>query len=102
MLESYLSSNDRIILVLLLIDSRRGILDIDQIMIDWLTYFRIYFAIILTKTDKISAGNLLRKKKNISDNISDIPVISFSAKSKNGRTDILDLIDKNTMMREES
>jgi GTP-binding protein len=97
MIEEYLSNNDRIIFVLLLIDARRGILEIDRIMINWLSHYTIPFIVIFTKTDKLSRAELFNKKAELSREIPTVEKTFFSAKSKSGREDILNLLHRKLM-----
>ncbi len=92
-IESYLKNNDYLKLILLLIDIRHGILPIDQIMIEWLNYYNIPFAIILTKSDKISKNQVRSIKLKIKNQFSDISICTFSALKKTGREEIFALIE---------
>lgn len=92
-IESYLKNNDYLKLILLLIDIRHGILPIDQIMIEWLNYYNIPFAIILTKSDKISKNQVRSIKLKIKNQFSDISICTFSALKKTGREEIFAIIE---------
>jgi len=93
-IESYLKNNKYLELVLLLIDIRHGILPIDQVMIEWLIYYKISFAIILTKSDKISKNHIKSVKMQINNQLPIIDVFTFSALKKTGREEIIALIER--------
>ena len=63
-IDDYLTNRKTLRLLLLLIDSRRGIGEEDQALIDWAHHKKIPLLLILTKTDKLSQsekGTLLKK-----------------------------------------
>ena len=93
MIENYLKDNSELKIVLLLIDSRRGIMQIDQIMMEWLVYFKIKFRIILTKVDKISNNVLLQTKSKVIKKINDKNVLTFSSKNDIGRIELINLVN---------
>lgn len=95
LIESYIINNASLKLVFILIDSRIGLKESDRQLIDWLLFNQVNFQIILTKSDKISKNIQTSRKAEInaalSGNIHHPPVL-FSAKSKTGKQDILDII----------
>lgn len=93
MIENYLKDNSELRLVLLLIDARRGIMQIDKTMMDWLDYFTIKYKIILTKVDKISNNELLKTKNKVLNQLSDKDVIAYSSKVKKGRNELINLLN---------
>ncbi len=54
LMTSYFEKVTTLKCVFLLIDSRRGILDIDLEMIDYLDYYKIPYFIVFTKADKLN------------------------------------------------
>lgn len=52
-------------LMLVLIDSRRGLSEEDQMMIDFAIYHDIPAVIVLTKTDKLSRSKIIQLKRKI-------------------------------------
>jgi GTP-binding protein len=63
-IDEYLNNRKNLKLILLLIDSRRGIEEEDQSLIDWANLHQKPILIILTKTDKLSRPELESLKKN--------------------------------------
>ncbi len=61
LIEGYIIDNPKLKLICLLIDIRHKLQDNDRQMIEWLTFERIPFIIVLTKADKLS-GNLMHKQ----------------------------------------
>ncbi len=85
-------------LTLLLIDSRHKPTALDSDMIEWLAGYRIPFALVLTKCDKLSnnkqqqalqATNALLNKMNI-----EVPVTLCSATTRRGIESLAELIDE--------
>jgi len=93
MLENYLKDNSDLRLVLVLIDARRGIMQIDKTMVDWLAYFNIKYKIILTKVDKISSNELSKIRSKVIKQINDENIISYSAKIEKGRIELINLLN---------
>lgn len=58
LLLSYLGNNARILRTFILLDSRRGLMDIDYQMIKLLKKYQIYFQVILTKSDKLTTREI--------------------------------------------
>jgi len=93
MMNDYLINNESLKIVLLLIDSRRGILPIDEIMIDWLNHYKINWILVLTKTDKLSNNELKNINVKITGELIDIKIINHSAKTKKGNNELLNLLN---------
>lgn len=94
MIENYLKDNSELRLILLLIDARRGIMEIDNTMMEWLEYLKIKFKIILTKVDKISKNELTQTKIKVIKQIKDNDVIAYSSKVKTGRNELINLLNE--------
>ena len=95
----YLSQRTNIMRVLVLIDSRLPPQRIDLEFISWLGSCSVAFALIFTKTDKLSAAQLAANvaafKQKLSDEWDDFPeIFTCSAKTRQGRTEILQYIDQ--------
>ena len=52
-IEAYLKDNPMLQLLLMLIDCRHSLMENDIIMLTWLKYYHINYAVILTKQDKL-------------------------------------------------
>ncbi|MCK5032847.1 MAG: YihA family ribosome biogenesis GTP-binding protein [Calditrichia bacterium] len=93
MIENYLKDNSDLRLVLLLVDSRRGIMQIDITTMDWLSYYQINYKIVLTKVDKISNNELSKTKSKVIEQIEDENVMVFSSKNGKGRNELINLLN---------
>ena len=92
MIETYLSKNDQLKMVLLLVDSRHEIMKIDLLMISWLDRYGINYTIVTTKKDKLSNNKFLKNYKQFKQKISNKTIIPFSSKTKEGKEEIMSLI----------
>jgi GTP-binding protein len=92
MLEAYFSKNLNISIVLVLVDARLGLLDLDRVLIDWLRHYHLIFAIVLTKIDKISRNELHKTKSKLLEDLPGIRLIPFSAKTKSGQKELSELL----------
>jgi GTP-binding protein len=93
MIETYLVDNRLLVMVLLLIDSRRGIMAIDELMLDWLDHYQIKYTIVLTKIDKISNNELIKVSKDVKEMSGNVEIIKHSSKSKKGRNELINLLN---------
>lgn len=90
----YLENRTNIIRVFVLIDSRLPPQKIDLEFISWLGNCSVAFALIFTKTDKLSAAqvqaNIALFKESMAEEWEDVPeMFTCSSKTKQGRTEIL-------------
>ncbi len=90
MVETYLQTREAIRLVILILDSRRGLASEDSTLLDWLDYHGIPTVIVLTKADKLSQFERARQKKNLSANplLSRKPILFFSALTGEGKSEL--------------
>ena len=90
MVESYLQTRERIRLVVLILDARRGASPEDLTLLDWLDYHQIPALIVLTKADKLSQLERARQKKTLADLplLNGKPTCFFSALTGEGKEDI--------------
>jgi GTP-binding protein len=96
MVETYLQTREAIRLVILILDSRRGLAPEDSALLDWLDYHNIPTLIVLTKADKVSQFERARQKKNLSANplLSRKPILFFSALTGEGKSELGEQIAK--------
>ena len=87
MIENYLISKRKKI-SFILIDVRRGIEKEEEQMIEWLTFHKIPYHIIFTKSDKIGRNLLREQQKKFKDSI------FTSSHLKEGIEDIWKKIEK--------
>ncbi len=99
MISDYLRFRENLKIVFVLIDSRLDPQNIDLEFIDNLGENGIPFALVFTKTDKLSAGkaqgNIQRYKNRLLETWEELPyIISSSAATGKGRENILSYIDR--------
>jgi GTP-binding protein len=98
LVESYISTRKNIKLVFELMDSRHDPTYLDQLMINWLEYYELEYAIVLTKADKISANKMERQIYRTSKIVRNDDLckdyIPFSAISGEGRNTVMKLIEE--------
>ena len=92
LVNDYLENSTDLRGVCFLLDCRREPNADDLIMIDWLQSSKIEFAIVLTKADKLSRSNLMKKKKEI-EKIFKVTPIPFSSVSGIGKRELIKWIE---------
>lgn len=96
MVERYLHTSKQLRLVFLLIDIRHEPSDNDCIMYDWIVKNGYEPVIIATKLDKIKRSQIQKNLKIIRQKIQPVEgtiIIPFSAQTKQGKEEILQLIE---------
>jgi len=90
MVETYLQTREAIRLVILILDSRRGLSPDDSTLLDWLEYHEIPALIVLTKADKLSQFERARQRKGLAalPLLEDMPMFFFSATTGEGREEL--------------
>jgi GTP-binding protein len=96
MVEAYLQTREAIRLVILILDSRRGLSPEDSTLLDWLDYRAIPTLIVLTKADKLSQLERARLKKVLAGIrlLEERLLLFFSAVTGEGKDDLWGLIQK--------
>lgn len=89
LIEHFLSNCDALKLVLLIIDARRGIMEQDAELLEWLSFNNLELQVVITKSDKISKQKAMKIKQDIirQNNLHNEPIL-FSAVQKRGVTEI--------------
>ena len=97
MIEEYLSNREELNQVFMLIDFRHKPTEDDHLMYNFLKFHGVKVTLIATKVDKIGVTSRERFKKQILDNI-DLAIgdelILFSSKTKLGKKDVQNIIEK--------
>jgi GTP-binding protein len=96
MVETYLQTREAVRLVILILDSRRGMSPEDSTLLDWLEYHEIPALIVLTKADKLSQFERARQKKGLAaiPLLEGRPLLFFSALTGEGKDEVWSLIQK--------
>jgi GTP-binding protein len=99
LIEDYLSNNDRLHGLVLLLDARRGVQEADRQLLDYLAASEIPVLIVLTKIDKLNRSGQARAVGQVRDQL-DLPtdqVLATSARTGQGvdslRESLLALFD---------
>jgi len=104
MIERYLKSSKQLKVIFLLIDIRHEPSQNDKNMYDWIVYNGYNPVIIATKADKINRSQLQKHLKMIRDGLNVVKgteILPFSSLSKQGREEILNLVDRYMEEKEE-
>jgi len=96
MIETYLSTRETLRGVVFIMDIRRipGMQELN--FIEWLRYYTIPGILVLTKSDKLSKNKQITQRRAIADALG-VPIeepILFSAKSRMGKDDLWDAIER--------
>lgn len=101
--QSYFGMNNRIKLVLQLIDIRVGVTATDAVMLDYLHYYRVPYMVVATKCDKLNKTELntnvrrLVKDPNLKHGID---IILYSSTKSIGRNDLWNKIIEFSLQEE--
>jgi GTP-binding protein len=102
LIEGYLTTSGMVHLAVQLVDARRGVMDSDLMIMQWLENAAIRFVVVLTKADKISRGELAQKVRHVKPLLAGVKsccdVIPFSAVSGEGKSQLLSLINAHLLM----
>jgi GTP-binding protein len=95
LVENYLKEREALKGTVLLIDSRRGVLEQDLQLLEWLDFYGKERLIVLTKTDKLKRSELLSCLNKASETLSadSASLVLFSAKTGEGKDRILRWIE---------
>lgn len=94
LVEDYLKERENLKGTVLLVDSRRGLLDPDLQLLEWLDHYGKSRLIVLTKKDKLSRSGLLENARKTCEvlKLDSGSLVLFSAKTGEGKDKILNWI----------
>ena len=96
LVEDYISERENVNMVFVLIDARHEPTYLDELMVSWLEYYEIPFAVVLSKADKISKNKMekqiYRSSKIVHNEDLCKDYIPFSIITGEGKNDIIKLI----------
>lgn len=95
-IQHYLLKRNTLQLILHLVDARHKPTALDEDFFYWMASNNMPFAVLLTKSDKLSSNKLVQSEKQVRQVLNqmniEVPVISCSADSSHGISDIHSLI----------
>lgn len=94
MIDQYIGQAEQLRLVLLIIDARRGLTDLDLDMMSYLTSCQINYILIVNKIDKLSNSESVSLMQKLEASCPDVPRIAHSNVTRQGSGEIQDAIDK--------
>ena len=96
MVEAYLKGRQTLRLVVFLLDIRRDPGEQDLSLGPWFEFYRIPYVIALTKVDKISRQQIIRRRESILQALGKPPrpAVLFSARTGAGKEDLWQVMDK--------
>lgn len=94
LVEDYLKERENLKGTVLLVDSRRGPMEPDLQLLEWLDYYGLSKLIVLTKKDKLSRSAVLENARKTCEVLKLDPgsLVLFSAKTGEGKDKILNWI----------
>ena len=85
LIEAYLTMRRSLVGVIVTIDIRRGITDLDDALLHWLEPLGLRVGLLLTKADKLAHGAGVAREREISDQVgSGVELTRFSALDRTG------------------
>ena len=93
-LEEYLTKNNNLKMVFLLVDTKVGPTKDDLLMVDYLKYLNVNFIIVSTKSDKIGTTLVARAVKEIKQKINDVRIVVTSSTTKKGLDELEAIINE--------
>lgn len=89
MVEGYLPANERIKRIIWLLDVRRDFDDLDQMLAQWLHSKQLPFTPVLTKVDKETQGNIIKKVRSYEQFFNGQKAHLFSSRTGYGKKELL-------------
>jgi GTP-binding protein len=95
MVEKYLKTRKNLRMVVVILDIRRDPTNDDLSLISWLYTYDIKPVFVLTKSDKLSKNRVAMRRRAIREilEVSDDDLITFSARTREGRENIWNVIE---------
>jgi len=88
LLEAYFQERRSLAGLFITVDIRRGLNDLDRVMLSWSRETAVPAAILLTKADKLSGNAGRQRRREIAATVpDDLPLILFSAPARQGLTE---------------
>ena len=90
-IETYLNNRSQLQMIIMLVDIRHAPSGDDRVMYGWILEQGLPHIVVATKADKISKGQIhgrLQEIKKVLEIRKEVPVISYSSETRQGREDI--------------
>jgi GTP-binding protein len=94
LIDSYLSARQSLQLAIILLDARRGWMNPDLELKEWLEFQNLPYLVVATKTDKLNRSEETRGLAAIRAQCPEIPLVPFSAVTGRGVREIWQAISK--------
>ncbi len=96
LIEEYLFKAQQLKGAILIVDSRIGLTDLDELMIDYLVKAALPFRVVATKIDKLGRNDRLRQLKKINERLQTLgagEALAFSSKTKAGKPELWRVVE---------
>jgi len=100
LIESYLLERNTLTAAVMLLDSRRGWMERDRELKEWLEHQAIPFVVVATKVDKLNQKEQHRNLNSIAKELSGSELFPFSAVTGRGAREIWQAISKTKKLRQ--
>jgi GTP-binding protein len=100
LIESYLLERNTLTAAVMLLDSRRGWMEPDRELKEWLEHQAIPFVVVATKVDKLNQKEQHRNLNSIAKELSGSELFPFSAVTGRGAREIWQAISKTKKLRQ--
>ncbi len=91
LIEEYLTNARNLRGAVLIVDSRIGLTELDEMMLGWFSQTGLPFRVVATKIDKLNRGERTRQLRKINRRLEELEValaLPFSSKTKEGKPDV--------------
>jgi GTP-binding protein len=86
LINAYLVDRDTLVTVVWIMDIRREISELDQMLFDWLCSYSIPYIPVCTKADKVSLGERGKRREALQESLDqEVDLVLFSAKTGLGK-----------------
>ena len=93
LLEAYFRRRESLVGLIITVDIRRGLNDLDRVMLNWAQEAQVPAAVLLTKADKLSHNAGLNQRAEVAKSVpASVPLVLFSAPAKKGVDEARELL----------
>ena len=93
LLEAYFRRRESLVGLIITVDIRRGLNDLDRVMLNWAQEAQVPVAVLLTKADKLSHNAGLNQRAEVAKSVpASVPLVLFSAPAKKGVDEARELL----------